>query len=135
MYYIEQQKLGSELYGKKGETTHMNKLRESRTKAVMPVRVCRSREGRDEKLLLCCSYDISKGGALLGGIRGGLPVGEIVTLERMGNKARFQVCSNGKDDMVGLHCLQPELDIWGIGSIPPPPKVAAQRPRRFRWLS
>ena len=116
-------------------TTYKHKRKESRTKAVMPVRVRRSREGEDDEILLCCSYDISREGACLGGIRGGLSIGEIVTLERMGNKARFRVCWNGKNDMVGLHSLQPERNIWRLGAFPPPPQAAAQKPSRLRWLA
>jgi hypothetical protein len=69
-----------------------------------------------KQVIVAHTYDISRGGVRLGGVREDLSVGEIITLERKGGRAEFSVCWKGKDGVFGLRSLKPDKDIWDLDS-------------------
>jgi hypothetical protein len=90
--------------------------RESRIKAILTVRIARMQAPNGEELIIAHTYDISRGGIRIGGLRGDLSVGEIVTLKRKDGQAEFSVCWKGEDGVFGLRSLEPDKDIWDLGS-------------------
>jgi hypothetical protein len=90
--------------------------KESRIKAVLPVRIARMKDPNGEQVIVAHTYDISRGGVRLGGVWEDLSVGEIVVLERKGGRAQFSVCWIGKDGVFGLRSLRPDNDIWDLDS-------------------
>ena len=90
--------------------------KENRIKAVLPVRIARTKDSSGEQVIIAHTYDISPEGARLGGVWEDLSVGEIVTLDRRGRRARFSVCFKEKNGIIGLQCLEPDRDIWDLES-------------------
>lgn len=90
-----------------------NRRKESRVKAILPVRVLRNHGSSVEQLLIAHTFDISPEGARLGGTLEKLEVGELVTLRRQGRRAQFKICRIGTND-IGLSCLEPEKDLWDL---------------------
>ncbi len=99
----------------------MQARKESRHKAVLPVRLV-GKGATDELMIIAHTYDISREGVRLGGVKAaGLTVGEIVTLERRGRRAKFEVrwCNN---ETVGLFCLEPIRELWHLDGVPGSPR-------------
>jgi hypothetical protein len=92
------------------------KRKESRINAVVPVRIARTKDSNGEQVIIAHTYDISPEGAQLGGIQEDLSVGEIVTLDRRGRRARFSVCWKAENGIFGLQCLAADRDIWDLES-------------------
>ena len=92
------------------------KRKKSRMNAVVPVRIARTKDSNGEQVIIAHTYDISPEGARVGGIQGDLSVGEIVTLDRRGRRARFSVCWKTENGIFGLQCLEPDRDIWDLES-------------------
>ena len=92
------------------------KRKESRINAVVPVRIARTKDSNGEQVIIAHTYDISPEGARLGGIQEDLSVGEIVTLDRRGRRARFSVCWKADNGIYGVQCLEPDRDIWDLES-------------------
>jgi hypothetical protein len=94
----------------------IQKRKETRINAVLSVRIARTKDSNGEEAIIANTYNISPEGARIGGVREDLSVGEIVTLDRRGRRARFSVCWKAKDGMFGLRCLEPNRDIWDLDS-------------------
>jgi len=92
------------------------KRKESRINAVVPVRIARTKDSNDGQVIIAHTYDISPEGARVGGVQEYLSVGEIVTLDRRGRRARFSVCWKADNGIFGLQCLEPDRDIWDLES-------------------
>jgi hypothetical protein len=97
-----------------------DKRRRSRTKAVLPVRVCSNDGSGNSHSELVHTLDITDTGARLGGVRHPLKVGSLITLQYKQHKASFRVVwteavPGRTEHRVGLEALAYK-DVWGLGA-------------------
>lgn len=84
-----------------------------RTKMVLPVKV-----SIVNKTELAYTMDITRAGARLGGVRAEVHVGDVVTLVRGSQRAKFriiwvqQLASN--EFQAGIEAVQPNERFWGV---------------------
>ena len=91
----------------------LEKRKVPRKKMVLPVKV-----STDTVTLLAYTVDITDGGARLGGLRGELQLGMIVSLQRGSHKAKFRVAwvqdLAPNELRAGVECLEPHSNFWGV---------------------
>jgi hypothetical protein len=91
----------------------LEKRKVPRRKMVLPVKV-----STDTVTLLAYTVDITHGGARLGGLRGELQLGMIVSLQRGSHKAKFRVAwvqeLAPNELRAGVECLEPHSNFWGV---------------------
>ena len=91
----------------------LEKRKVPRKKMVLPVKV-----STDTVTLLAYTVDITHGGARLGGLRGELQLGMIVSLQRGSHKAKFRVAwvqeLAPNELRAGVECLEPHSNFWGV---------------------
>jgi len=84
-----------------------------RTKMVLPVKVS-IRNGTE----LAYTMDITAGGARLGGVRAQLKPGEVISLTRGSQKAKFRIVwvqqLATSEFHAGIEALQPNERFWGV---------------------
>jgi len=72
----------------------------------------------DEATHLVHTVDITDNGAQLGGLRGKLQPGAIITLQRGRKKANFRIAwireLAPNELRAGIECLQPQSKFWGV---------------------
>ena len=97
---------------------------ESRVKAIVPVKVWLA--DSPGRVLLAYTVDISRHGARLEGLTEVFEAGEMLVVQHGMMRAHFRVCWSGKGRhgfTVGVACMMPERDIWGLQFPPRPPEV------------
>ncbi|HVH89347.1 MAG TPA: hypothetical protein VM912_21710 [Terriglobales bacterium] len=92
---------------------------EKRARVMLPVRLQRDSEPLPRKKISACTYDISEHGARITGLQEPLQNGEIVIVERAGNRAKYQVVWMGKPGTplgghAGLQLLPNQELIWDV---------------------
>jgi len=97
-----------------------DKRRRNRKKAVLPVRVTGSDSSGKTYSELVHTLDITESGARLGGLRHGIEVGALVTLQYKQHRASFRVVwteavPNHTEHRVGLQALDTK-SLWSFGS-------------------
>ncbi len=90
----------------------MRRREKQRYKMVVPVRVWRGSDPPE----LAHTLDATEDGARLGGLLAQVEVGEIIILQYQHRRARCVVvwADNTQKRQIGLRCLEPEKDIWGV---------------------
>jgi hypothetical protein len=89
--------------------------REQRLHIAVPVKVYADLKTTDSQT--CCTYEISLVGVRLVAPQGITQVGQVVSLQRHGRRARFKVIWIGKpgtphEGQVGVETLEPQNVIW-----------------------
>ena len=89
--------------------------RESRLHIAVPVKVYADPKSADCQT--CCTYEISLIGVRLVAPQGITQVGQIISLQRQGRRARYKVIWIGKpgtphEGQVGVETLEPNNVIW-----------------------
>jgi hypothetical protein len=89
--------------------------REQRLHIAVPVKVFSDLKTTDSQT--CCTYEISLIGVRLVAPQGITEVGQVVSLQRQGRRARFKVIWIGKpgtphEGQVGVETLEPHNVIW-----------------------
>jgi hypothetical protein len=86
---------------------------QKRTKMVLPVKVS-AVNGTE----LAYTMDINSGGARLGGVRAELRTGDVVSLMRGAQRAKFRIVwvrqLGSNEYQVGIEALQPNERFWGV---------------------
>lgn len=100
----------------------MDKRRNQRIKAVLPVRVSGNDIAGDSYSELAHTLDISPHGARLGAVRRQLEVGSQMTVHYRQRKAEFRVVwtkplTPGGEQQIGLEA-GPQKDLWGLQANP-----------------
>lgn len=95
----------------------MGRRRQKRVTAIIPVRMWGVDQNSTRFNEHICTFDISKGGVRLMGVRASLAVGDTVTVQHRNRQARYRVSwidsnASAGQMQVGLDCLEPEKDIW-----------------------
>jgi hypothetical protein len=96
-----------------------NRRRNTRTKAVLPVRVSGNESSGAPYCDLAHTLDVTDSGIRLGFVRRQLQVGSRLTIQYRQHKAEFRVIwisqlTRLKEHHVGLEALVPR-DVWGLG--------------------
>jgi hypothetical protein len=96
-----------------------NRRRNTRTKAVLPVRVSGNESSGAPYCDLAHTLDVTESGIRLGFVRRRLQVGSRLTIQYRQHKAEFRVIwisqlTRLKEHHVGLEALVPR-DVWGLG--------------------
>lgn len=92
---------------------------EKRARVILPLRLQRESEPSPRKKIMACTHDISEHGVRITGLQEPLQGGEIVLLERGGNRARYKVVWVGKPGtplggQAGMSLLSGQEPIWDI---------------------
>ena len=101
----------------------MGKRREQRTRIALPVKVYTRDDHGRPVVEIACTMDITPKGARLTGVRCVAHTGEVLCVERGKSKAFYRVMWVGdrltnRDGQVGLQCIEPEAEIWGVTLLP-----------------
>jgi len=106
--------------GRRG--TILGRRREPRMAAKLHVRLAGVDAGGRPILLMVPTRNVSRQGALLVGVQGGLKVGEIVAITYKTSKARFRVTWVGDADragQIGVQSVETEKCLWDATALPP----------------
>jgi len=101
----------------------MGKRREQRTRIAIPVKV-HTRDGENRPVsAMACTMDLTPSGARLSGVTVPVVPGDVLCVERGMNRNYFQVMWVGSKEQgtfgqVGLLCIDPETNIWGVELLP-----------------
>lgn len=97
----------------------MGNRRQKRVKAVLPVRLWGT--DADGKPFVCMAHtlDVSRSGARLGGLTQMPKVGETIGLQYRTARLQYRVAwatpaQDKREALIGVECLQPEKDLWGL---------------------
>ena len=101
----------------------MGNRREQRTRIALPVKVYTRDDHGRPVVEIACTMDITPKGARLTGVRCVTHTGEVLCVERGKSKAFYRVMWVGdrltnRDGQVGLQCIEPEAEIWGVNLLP-----------------
>jgi hypothetical protein len=85
----------------------------------VPIRIIATEADGSVRTLLGCTLDASSVGARLGGVYETLEVGQIVTLQYRHRRCPYLVRWVGERGsanatQIGLECLEPGKNIWGV---------------------
>ena len=122
---IETQVIGTQVIERR--STMLGKRREPRMPAKLHVRIAASDDSGRPILLMAPTRNISRQGAALEGIQGGLKVGQIVAITYKTSRARFRVTWAGDGEragQIGVQSVETEKCIWDAATLPP---MAADR--------
>lgn len=91
-----------------------------RNKMAVPVKILVTDPDGTVRSLLGCTLDASAVGARLGGVYEQLSIGQVVVVQYRHRRCQFLVrwigaSKTGNATQVGLECLEPGKNIWGIG--------------------
>lgn len=91
----------------------LEKRNSLRNKMVLAVKV-----SLDETTHLVHTVDITEDGAQIGGLRGELHIGKVVSLQRGRRKANFRIVwvreLAPNELRAGVECLEPQTKFWGL---------------------
>jgi hypothetical protein len=92
---------------------------EKRARVMLPLRLQRESDPPPRKKIMACTHDISEHGVRITALQESLEDGEIVLLERGGNRARYKVIWVGKPGtplggQAGMSLLPGQEPIWDI---------------------
>src|SRR5690348_3341730 len=92
---------------------------EKRVRVMLPLRLQRESDPPPRKKIMACTHDISEHGVRITGLQEPLQDGEIVLLERGGNRARYKVIWVGKPGtplggQAGMSLFAGQGPIWDI---------------------
>lgn len=91
----------------------MEKRKSRRTKMVLPVKVVIGKANH-----LAYTVDITDKGAQIGGLKGQLQLGTIISLQRGRQKANFRIARIRElapnEIRFGLESLEPHNNVWGV---------------------
>ncbi len=103
-------------------STMLGKRREPRMQAKLLVRISGSDDSGRSILLMAATRNISRQGASLEGIQGGLKVGQIVAITYKTSRARFRITWAGdgqRAGQIGVQSVETEKCIWDSTVLPP----------------
>ncbi len=98
------------------------KRREPRMQAKLHVRIAGSDDSGRPILLMAPTRNVSRQGASLEGIQGGLKVGQIIAITYKTSRARFRVTWAGNGEragQIGVQSVETEKCIWDAAVLPP----------------
>ncbi|HYG97708.1 MAG TPA: hypothetical protein VD837_01160 [Terriglobales bacterium] len=108
-----------------------------RHKMAVPVKLLITEPDGSVRTLLACTLDASNTGVRLGGIHETLNVGQVVVLQYQHRRSQFLVKwvgrrGTGSSTQIGLQCLEPAKNIWGVEmSDRIPPSSASRQQLRY----
>jgi len=100
----------------------LGKRREPRMQAKLLVRISGSDDSGRSILLMAATRNISRQGASLEGIQGGLKVGQIVAITYKTSRARFRITWAGdgqRAGQIGVQSVETEKCLWDATALPP----------------